>query len=280
MTIIAEPTESAKQSPGQVVHAVPATVRSVPTITAPLDQLLAEGHGLDCSYCKQPAPNKHTAATGATYWLCDSCDKATELGRTTYTAHFEQVTFGPGVRMGYKRVDDTTLRVGYDPAEMDALDARLALGIFATFTEGEKVDKLVEVARGAETDAIRGIFTILLDQIDKHGDTNGTLAAAEKVFTRVVNRDHDATQARCPRHTWCVETGAHVEHTGDSVEPLFLEEDRRELLAAGLTHWSKGIKVGFLEQDLTPAEARIKVAELRAHLDAVEKLIDTAEEAQ
>ncbi|MFG2837057.1 hypothetical protein ACGFYE_18880 [Streptomyces zaomyceticus] len=231
-----------------------------------------------CTYCKQPAVHQHTGGTGATCWLCDGCNEATALYQTVHTVRFERTTFDLGIKMVWKKVDDTTLRVGYDPAEMTALDARLALGIFASFTEGEKVDKLVELARDTDVPTNREIFTVLLDQIDKSGDADGALSAATELFERSYNQDHP--NGRCSRYGWCAETGAHVEHTGDSVEPLFLEEDRRELLAAGLTHWGKGIRVGFLDQDLTPADARTKVAELRAHLDAVEKLIATAEGAQ
>ncbi|MFJ4339401.1 hypothetical protein [Streptomyces sp. NPDC088915] len=258
---------------------LPALLNGIPAQPKPLP--VAEAPSERCAYCKQPAPHQYTGATGITYWLCDGCNEATALYRTVHTARFERATFDLGVKMVYKKVDATTLRVGYDPAEMTALDARLALGIFAAFTEGEKVDKLVELARDAETDAIREIFTILLDQIDEHGDPDGTLRAAEKLFTRVVSEGRGDTKPRCPLHTWCVETDEeHVEHTGDSIEPEFLGDDGRAILAAGLTHWSKGVRVGFLEQDFTPAEARTKVAELRAHLDAVEQLIATAEEGQ
>ncbi|MDV5147211.1 hypothetical protein R1T08_24295 [Streptomyces sp. SBC-4] len=169
------------------------------------------------------------------------------------------------------------LDVKYDPAQISALDARLLSNIYVDFTEGEQVDGLRELGRKAFGDkASSQLYAAVLDSIDHSRD-------AAKVIARVVELFSQARAealASCSRYGWCVESGAHVEHTGDSVEPLFLEEDRRELLAAGLTHWSKGIRVGFLEQDLTPADARIKVAEVRAHLDAVEKLIDTAEEAQ
>ncbi|MFE7803985.1 hypothetical protein ACFU51_04825 [Streptomyces sp. NPDC057430] len=192
-------------------------------------------------------------------------------------ARFEQAILDPGVKLVY-RTSGNQVRIGYDPEQINALDARLLTNIFVNYTEGEKLDKLVELARAAETPTIRQIFTILLDQIDENGDPDGTLRAAEKVFTRVVKEDRGAPRASCSRYSWCVETDEkHVEHTGDSIEPTFLETDRRELLTAGLTHWSKGIRVGFLEQDLTPADARTNLAELRAHLDAVEKLIEAAE---
>ncbi|MFJ4867775.1 hypothetical protein [Streptomyces sp. NPDC088757] len=255
-----------------LLDGIPAQPMPLPVAGAPSER---------CAYCKQPATHQSIGATGATYWMCDGCNEATALGRTVHTAHFERATFGAGVKMVWKKVDATTLRVGFDPAEMTALEARFALGIYAKFTEGEKVDKLVELARDAETPAIREIFTVLLDQIDEYGDPDGTLRAAENVFTRVVSEGRGDTKPRCPLHTWCVETDEeHVEHTGDSIEPEFLDDDSRAILAAGLTHWGKGVRVGFLEQDFTPAEARTKLAELRAHLDAVEQLIATAEASE
>ncbi|KOX34273.1 MULTISPECIES: hypothetical protein [unclassified Streptomyces] len=253
---------------------LPCLLNGIPAQPKPLP--VAATPGERCTYCKQPAPYQHTGATGITYWLCDGCNEATALYRTVHTARFERATFDLGVKMVYKKVDATTLRVGYDPAEMTSLDARLALGIFAAFTEGEKVDKLVELARDTDVPASREIFTILLDHIDETGDVDGVLSAVTELFERSYNQDHP--EGRCPRHTWCIETGQHVEHTGESVEPDFLDVDCGEVLAAGITHWGdKGVRVGFLNDDLTPANARTRLAELRAQLDTVEKLIDTAE---
>ncbi|MFD8640815.1 hypothetical protein ACFV14_10955 [Streptomyces zaomyceticus] len=194
----------------------------------------------------------------------------------TLVARFEQAPLPTGTKVLHE-LKGGGLVVTYDPAQINALDARLLSNIYVDFTEGEQVDGLRELGRKAFGDtASSQLYAAVLDSIDHSRD-------AAKVIARVVELFSQARAEAlppCSRYGWCVETGAHVEHTGDSVEPLFLEEDRRELLAAGLTHWSKGVRVGFLEQDLTPADARTKVTELRAHLDTVEKLIATAEEAQ
>ncbi|MFD5105720.1 hypothetical protein [Streptomyces cinereoruber] len=193
-------------------------------------------------------------------------------------ARFEQVTLDIGVKFAWRQ-EGNRLHVGYDPAQIDALTTRLAVGIYTQFTENEKVDKLVELARDAEADASREIFTILLSHIDKSGDVKGVLAAAGELLNRAYNENHPG--GRCPRYGWCIETGEHVEHTSDSIEPDFLDVDRGEVLAATITHWgNKGVRVGFLGEDLTPAEARTKVAEVRAHLDAVEQVIATAEASE
>ncbi|MEV4936312.1 hypothetical protein [Streptomyces zaomyceticus] len=194
----------------------------------------------------------------------------------TPVACFEQVSLDAGVKLVF-RAANGSVHIAYDPAQINALDARLLTNIYVDFTEGEQVDGLRELGRNAFGDAVGGeLYAAVLDMVDRSGDAPGVISRVVELFGQV----HAEAPARCSRYGWCVETGVHVEHTGDSVEPLFLEEDRRELLAAGLTHWSKGIRVGFLDQDLTPADARTKVAELRTHLDTVEKLIATAEGAQ
>ncbi|MGW1252564.1 hypothetical protein [Streptomyces sp. NPDC002535] len=194
----------------------------------------------------------------------------------TSTARFKQGVLPTGTKVLHEHAGGG-LVVTYDPAQISALDARLLSNIYVDFTEGEQVDGLRELGRKAFGDKASGqLYAAVLDLIDSSGDAPGVIARVVELFGQA----RGETLAPCSRYGWCVEAGAHVEHTGDSVEPLFLEEDHREPLAAGLTHWSKGIRVGFLGQDLTPADARIKVAEVRAHLDAVEKLIDTAEEAQ
>ncbi|MFD4320144.1 hypothetical protein [Streptomyces sp. NPDC058548] len=192
------------------------------------------------------------------------------------TARFEQASLPVGTKVIHE-LKGSGLDVKYDPAQINALDARLLSNIYVDFTEGEQVDGLRELGRKAFGDtASSSLYAAVLDSIDHSGDAPAVIARVVELFGHV----RGEAPAPCSRYGWCVETGAHVEHTGDSVEPLFLEEDRRELLAAGLTHWSKGVRVGFLEQDLTPADARIKLAEVRAHLDAVEQLIDYAEGAQ
>ncbi|MFH9728337.1 hypothetical protein ACH4M4_36065 [Streptomyces sp. NPDC017254] len=191
-------------------------------------------------------------------------------------ARFMQATLPTRTKMLHE-YEDGVLLATYDPSQINALDARLLSNIYVDFTEGEQVDGLRELGRDAIGDAASSkLFAAVLDYVDRSGDAPGVIARVVELFGQVCGN----TQTLCPHYSWCVETGSHVEHTSDSVEPAFLEADRRELLAAGLTHWSKGIRVGFLEQDLTPADARTKLAELRAHLDAVEKLIDTADEAQ
>ncbi|MFI8422854.1 hypothetical protein [Streptomyces sp. NPDC085460] len=141
--------------------------------------------GQRCGYCKQPALNRQTTTTGHTYWLCDDCAKASVLTRSRHTARIEQTPLDEGVKFVYRK-DGDTLHVGYDPAKIGALDVRLALGMVADYTEGEKVDKLRELGRNAEDNFVREIFTILLDQIDVHGDVTAVLTCAEKLFRQVM----------------------------------------------------------------------------------------------
>lgn len=89
-----------------------------------------------------------------------------------------------------------------------------------------------------------------------------------------------ASKAPCTAYTWCTETGDHFEHTGRLVFASCEDAYGNPVLPVNLIEWGKGVKVGLLDLDLTPAEARGKLAELRAHLDLVEALVDTAEAGQ
>ncbi|MFJ7780081.1 hypothetical protein [Streptomyces yangpuensis] len=86
-----------------------------------------------------------------------------------------------------------------------------------------------------------------------------------------------APQAPCTVHTWCVETGDHFEHYSPYVTAPNPDAYGRDVLPAGLTDFHGVTTVGLLDLDLTPAEARDRLAELRAHLNHVEQLITLAE---
>ncbi|MFE5898027.1 hypothetical protein ACFQ67_11480 [Streptomyces sp. NPDC056488] len=189
-------------------------------------------------------------------------------------ARFEQAPLDAGVKLIYRKAADR-VRVAYDPEQIDALNARFLTNIYVDFTEGAQIDGLCNLARNTDKNS-REMYAIMLSEVDRTGDAP---AVIERI-TELLCKAHAEAQTPCPRYGWCIETGQHVEHTGESVEPDFLEVDRGEVLAATITHWGKGIRVGFLDEDLTPADARTRLAELRAHLDAVEQLIATAEASE
>ncbi|MFJ3093604.1 hypothetical protein [Streptomyces hydrogenans] len=104
---------------------------------------------------------------------------------TLVQAQFKQVSLKVGAKFTHRKIGNT-VHVQYDPKQISALDVRWTLGLLVDYREGEKLDKLRELGLDAETNAIREIFDILLDQIDKYGDVSAVIACAEKLFTRVI----------------------------------------------------------------------------------------------
>ncbi|MER6484114.1 hypothetical protein ABT264_11300 [Streptomyces virginiae] len=87
-----------------------------------------------------------------------------------------------------------------------------------------------------------------------------------------------ARPAPCPVYSWCVEQGEHEEHYSQYSMAPNPDAYGRDVLPVGLTNFQGSVTVGLLDLDLTPAEARDRLAELRAHLDHVERLITLAEQ--
>ncbi|MFI0932944.1 MULTISPECIES: hypothetical protein [Streptomyces] len=86
------------------------------------------------------------------------------------------------------------------------------------------------------------------------------------------------TQA-CMAYPWCAETGQHAVHASDYAVPVMCDGDGDWVLPANLMAVDGAVFVGWLGEDHTPARARSRIAELRRHLDAIERLACTAEKA-
>ncbi|MGW2040510.1 hypothetical protein [Streptomyces virginiae] len=108
-------------------------------------------------------------------------------------------------------------------------------------------------------------------------DTGDSAAVLDEVL-QLMQEKRTEPPAPCPVYTWCTETGDHDEHMGTTMWAACPDAYDKPVLPVGLIDWGKGVKVGLLDLDLTPAEARGKLAELRAHLDHVERLIAVAEQ--
>ncbi|MFJ6783728.1 hypothetical protein [Streptomyces yangpuensis] len=114
---------------------------------------------------------------------------------------------------------------------------------------------------------------VVAQEIRKAGDS----AAVLDDVLQLIQQKRTAPPAPCPVYSWCTETGDHDEHFSAYVTAPTLDAYGRDVVPVGLIDWGKGVKVGLLDLDLTPAEARDRLAELRAHLDHVEQFIALAE---
>ncbi|WP_405431165.1 hypothetical protein [Streptomyces anulatus] len=81
----------------------------------------------------------------------------------------------------------------------------------------------------------------------------------------------------CTVYPWCAETGNHTVRASDYTVPVMCDGNGDWVLPANLMAADGAVFVGWLGGDLTPAQTRVRVAELRRHLDAVEGLADLAE---
>ncbi|MFC8265389.1 hypothetical protein ACFUIZ_06660 [Streptomyces cinereoruber] len=99
-------------------------------------------------------------------------------------ARFEQVTLPDGLRMMQKQ-EGGTHTVAYDPAQINALDARLLVNIYVDFTEGEQVDGLRELGRNATDKASRDLYAAILDSVDAAGDAPAVIARVVELFGQV-----------------------------------------------------------------------------------------------
>ncbi|MFE9481456.1 hypothetical protein ACFYNM_22970 [Streptomyces spororaveus] len=106
--------------------------------------------------------------------------------------------------------------------------------------------------------------------ISEHRDADAVLDFALNALAKA--------PTECPVHSWCKETGDHHDHSGRTTWAACEDAYGNPVLSAGLIDWGQGVKVGLLDLDLTPGEARGKLAELRTHLDRIEQLISLAEQ--
>ncbi|KFK91519.1 hypothetical protein IX27_00360 [Streptomyces sp. JS01] len=83
----------------------------------------------------------------------------------------------------------------------------------------------------------------------------------------------------CTVYPWCAETGEHTVHASDYTVPVMCDSDGDWVLPANLMAADGAVFVGWLGEDHTPARTRSRVAELRRHLNAIERLAAIAEKA-
>lgn len=76
----------------------------------------------------------------------------------------------------------------------------------------------------------------------------------------------------CTVYPWCAETGNHTMHVSAYTEAPTPDGYGDRVLAANVMAEDSGPYIGFLDLDLSPAQTRARVAELRRHLDAVAAL--------
>ncbi|MCY0961541.1 hypothetical protein [Streptomyces sp. H27-H5] len=119
-------------------------------------------------------------------------------------------------------------------------------------------------------------YVAFLDLLASHiwetGDATEILAQVQDIIQAA--RD---PKEPCTVHAWCVETGDHSEHYSKFIEAPTPDHFGHPVLPAGLTDFRGTTVVGLLDLDLTPAAARVRIAELRTHLDNVEALVTAAE---
>ncbi|RPK85099.1 hypothetical protein [Streptomyces sp. ADI98-10] len=78
----------------------------------------------------------------------------------------------------------------------------------------------------------------------------------------------------CTVYPWCAETGNHTMHASTYTEAPTPDGHGDRVLIANVMAESGAPFVGWLDLDLTPAQTRTRVAELRRHLDTVAALAD------
>ncbi|MFF0506846.1 DUF6907 domain-containing protein [Streptomyces fimicarius] len=74
----------------------------------------------------------------------------------------------------------------------------------------------------------------------------------------------------CSVYPWCAETGNHTMHASALAEPPSRDGYGDSVLPVNLMAEDDGPFVGWLDLDLTPAQTRERVSELRRHLDIVD----------
>ncbi|MBT2450937.1 hypothetical protein J7F03_28455 [Streptomyces sp. ISL-43] len=133
----------------------------------------------------------------------------------------------------------------------------------------------LEKAKEGQDENYRSFLDTVAREIRKAGDSPAVLADVLAILEKM--KTPTAPKTPCDVHSWCVETGRHDEHMSACTSATCTDVYGREVLPVNVIDWGNGVKIGLLDEDLTPAEARGRIAELRAHLDAVEALVAAAE---
>lgn len=133
----------------------------------------------------------------------------------------------------------------------------------------------IEEAKGGQDANYVAFLDLITEKIRAAGDSPAILAEVQAVLTEV-----QASKEPCAKYVWCTETGDHFEHFSEHIAAPSPDHYGNQVLPFGLIDFSGTVTVGLLDLDLTPDEARVRIAELRAHLDVVEALVATAEDAR
>ncbi|MFD6887155.1 hypothetical protein [Streptomyces sp. NPDC059957] len=133
------------------------------------------------------------------------------------------------------------------------------------------LDGIEEAAEGQDGNYV-AFLDLIAERIRAAGDSPAVLAEVQAALAEV-----RASKEPCTRYVWCTETGDHFEHFSEHIAAPSPDHYGNPVLPFGLIDFSGTVTVGLLDLDLTPDEARLRIAELRAHLDHVEALVATAE---
>lgn len=173
---------------------------------------------------------------------------------------------------------------GLDPFDADQRTrmpaaASLAENTPALTPRAVRVLAGIATAKAGQPQNYVEFLDLLASQIRQAGDSERVLARALAIVKAARDEDPAPSPSPCQIHAWCTETDPrHREHQGAIISaPSPDGYGNHDVLSAHLLDWGKGTTIGLLDLDLTPAEARVRIAELRAHLDNVEALVAAAE---
>ncbi|MGW2438746.1 hypothetical protein ACWCY1_18690 [Streptomyces goshikiensis] len=130
----------------------------------------------------------------------------------------------------------------------------------------------IEKAKEGQDENYCAFLDVVAREIRKAGDASGVLADVLAVLEKA-----KTPKTSCGVHSWCVETGDHYDHISACISATCTDAYGREVLPVNVIDWGMGVKVGLLDEDLTPVEARGRIADIRAHLDTVEALVADVE---
>lgn len=130
----------------------------------------------------------------------------------------------------------------------------------------------IEGAKDGQDENYVAFLDHIAEKIRAAGDSPAVLTEVQ-----IVLAEARASKEPCAKYVWCTETGDHFEHFSEHIAAPSPDHYGNQVLPFGLIDFSGTVTVGLLDLDLTPDEARVRIAELRAHLDNVEALVATAE---
>ncbi|MGW3392797.1 hypothetical protein [Streptomyces hydrogenans] len=140
--------------------------------------------------CASTAPSRSLIppvdfqTNGHTAYAATTAGPAVPASRKLATAEFTQATLPAGVKLMHQCEDDRLIAM-YDPAQIDALDARLLSNIYVDYTEGEQIDRLREMGREATGTRTRDLFAAVLDAVDHGDDASIVIAQVVDLFGQV-----------------------------------------------------------------------------------------------